>query len=434
MTREELKQKWGKYCDTDQLVDDAINLFNKHRDRNSVHGICTMLDQYFTNKEHLIQLFVDSENYIGDMRIAVQREFDRSLNSNDIYHALGNLDRVISSRNLLSIKNADNKTLIDCLSAGKTSFAIDALPTEEEQSAKLEKLREFDYRSGYTGKSLSNYEEYRQYFSRFRNMSMSTLNDNITYGNGPSLKKGMKTSRAFNQVCTHYGLDKMCPEDVTTTRNGETTTRVVYPYDKLFAQYADLVSGLKRNLYFVISLNPLDYLTMSVGVNWNSCHRIDGGGWRGGCMSYMLDKTSMVTFVVNGIEGKIHEIPKYYRQMFHYDNDLFIQNRLYPQGNDGATDLYAKFRGFVIEEFSDMIDVNDDWVSSEGAYNRINSYGTHYRDYNSSYKCATFYPRARMSKVNGHRMNIGHDGVCIYCGETYTASWGFAHDRCTIRR
>lgn len=432
MTKEDLKKKWSKYCDTDQLIDDAMALFKKYRHRHSVHGVCVMLDQYFTNKESLIELFMNSDNYIGNMRIAVQKEFDRSTNNDEVYRMLCEFDRRLPSRELIKYKDADNKTLGDYMPSGKMFFNIDNLPSEEEQDKKLAKMRIFEYSTKATGDSLNNYYQYGDYLNFFRKVYTSTLPKSISFRNGPELKKGAKTSRAFNQICTHYGIDKLYPEEVTTTRNGETVTRTVYPYDKLFAQYADLVSDLKRKLYFVISLNPLDYLTMSIGINWRSCHNIESGAWKGGCMSYMLDKTSMITYVINALDDKIHEIPKYYRQMYHYDNDLFIQNRLYPQGNDGATDLYEKFRGFVIEEFSDLIDVNNEWECKNGIGNNVRSLGAHYRDYGSNMRCATFYPRARMAKARNHVMDIGHSGVCIYCGREFTQTHVFSHSECVI--
>lgn len=432
MTKADLKKKWSKYCDTDQLVDDAMALFKKYRHRHSVHGICVMLDKYFTNKESLIQLFMNSDNYIGNMRIAVQKEFDRVTNNNEVYHMLYEFDRRLPASELLKYKDDENKTFDEHLPSGKMSFNIDNLPGDEEQEEKLAKLRVFDYSTKTTIDSLKNYYQYGDYLNFFRKVYTPTLPCNASYRNGPELKKGTKTSRAFNQICTHFGIDKLYPEEVATTRNGETTIRTVYPYDKLFAQYADLVSELKRKLYFVISLNPLDYLTMSVGVNWRSCHNIENGGWKGGCMSYMLDSTSIITYVVNILDDKIHDIPKYYRQMYHYDNDLFIQNRLYPQGNDGATDLYEKFRGFVIEEFSDLIDVNNEWECKSGVGSNVRSFGAHYRDYGSNFKCATFYPRARATKARNHVMDIGHNGVCIYCGREFTQTHVFSHVDCVI--
>lgn len=431
MNKADLNRKWSKYCDTDKLVDDTMALLTKYRHRNSEHGVCVMLDTYFTNKEPLIKLISNSKNYLGDMRIAVQKEFDRQLSNSDIYNFIREFENHLSSCALLKKKDDDNKSLWDYFNTGADSFNLDSLPSAETQDVRLSKMRQFDYARLVTAGSWQRYNEYNQYLQHFRGIYHSTIPRNYQYGDGPELKMGTKTSRAFNHVCNHYGIDKMNPETVTTVRNGKTIERTVYPYDKLFAQFADLVSDIKRKLYFVISLNPLDYLTMSVGVNWRSCHHIQDGGWKGGCMSYMLDESSMITFVINTLEGNIHETPKYYRQMYHYQHNLFVQNRLYPQGNDGATDLYAKFRGYVIDEFSELLGLDNNWVWQAGTGNYVNSYGTHYRDYGNNRKCGIFVHKSKIEDIN-RRVTIGHNGICTYCGREYTDSYSFAHGGCSV--
>ena len=429
MNKADLKQKWSKYCDTDKLVDDMMALLSKNRAVCKEHGVCVTLDTYFTNNEHLIKLISGSKNYIGDMRIAVQKEFDRQMSGQDIYRFISNFEGVFSYHVLLKRKDEYDKGIDDYLKANKSSFTISDLPSEEDQNEKLDKMRKFDYVRCVLTDSLKKSNEYSQYIGAFRNYTMSSMVRDIQYGNGPELKKGTKTSRAFNHVCTHYGVDKMFPEEVTTVRDGQKVTRTVYPYDKLFAQFADLVSDLKRKMYFVISLNPLDYLTMSVGVNWRSCHHIEDGQWRGGCMSYMLDKTSMITYVVPSIDGNIHEIPKVYRQMYHYKNNLFVQNRLYPQGNDGAIDLYEKFRNLVIEEFTPLlgVDEHEQWCADLGTGGYVNSLGVHYRDYGNNRRCGIFYPASRMDDARNQKITIGHEGICVSCGDTYSDSYGFNH-------
>jgi hypothetical protein len=427
MNKADLKQKWSKYCDTDKLVVNMMALLKKHGSNCTEHGVCVALDTYFTNKEPLIKMISGSKNYIGDMRIAVQKEFDRQMNNDTVHYFINEFERTFSPRILLTDKDEDGKSFSDYFNTGKNSFVISSLPSEEEQTSKLEKMRKFDYSRFYLMESLQKYTAYDGYLNAFRYVKGSTIALDIKYGDGPELKKGTKTSRAFNHVCTHYGIDKMFPETVTTVREGQTIERTVYPYDKIFAQFADLVSDLKRKLYFVISLNPLDYLTMSVGVNWRSCHHIDGGSWRGGCMSYMLDKVSMITYVIPTLEGDIHMTPKHYRQMFHYKNSLFVQNRLYPQGNDGATDLYEKFRGFVIDEFCPLLGVDKDWRAYPGTQARVDSVGVHYRDYGNNRKCAIFFPHSRCDDALNQRMTIGHEGICVRCGHTYSDSYGFEH-------
>jgi hypothetical protein len=229
------------------------------------------------------------------------------------------------------------------------------------------------------------------------------------YVNNARFSSGMKTSRAFNRLCAAYGVDKL-PN-----------------YNKLFAQYADMVSGLKRKTKFYISLNPLDYLTMSFGNSWSSCHTIDRNNERGmpnsyrgmhcgGTVSYMLDRTSIITYV-HDHATEDHEEGKIYRNMFHYENDLLIQGRVYPQGNDGATDLYSEFRSIMQGEMSKMLGVTNDWIKRTcGCGENTCSTGAHYADYINFDGCNTSYPR-EMSASKDNVVHIGHNRICPYCGD-----------------
>ena len=145
----------------------------------------------------------------------------------------------------------------------------------------------------------------------------------------------------------------------------------------------------------------------------------------------MLDPSSIITFVINNLDEPIHTSPKYYRQMFHYKNGLFIQNRLYPQGNDGATNLYDKFRGFMIEEFTDILGVEGKWDAQSGAKICVNHIvddkGVHYRDYKYNNSCSIFYPHAIEDEALNQKVTIGADGICVNCGAVYSTGGRLNH-------
>ena len=437
MTKSELREKWSKYCNTDVLVDNMIALLNKYSHDNSEHGVCVLLDTYFTNKESLIKMMLKSKHYIGDMRISVQQKFDRTISREDVFYCLDNFQSQMNLNSMLKFVDDKGKCLDDYLPVGKKLFNVNDLPDNESQDERLEKMRQFNYSNKATKTSMARQSSFYSYVYMFQRINYSKLQSDIPVDSdngGPMLKAGTKTSRAFNKMCHYYGVDKLNPQTVSAEENGKTVQRTVYPYDKLFATYADMVSDLQRKLHFVISLNPLDYLTMSIGVNWKSCHSIAGGGWKGGCLSYMLDNTSMITYVVTDLMEPIHEMPKVYRQMFHYDNGMFVQNRLYPQGNDGATNLYDKFRGFVIDEFKPLIDENGTWEAEVGwdaCRRHTDSVGVHYKDYNSNPSCSVFYPKAKAETVRDRIMTIGHEGICVRCGRSYSYSSRLAHNNLT---
>ena len=420
MNKRELNTKWSKYCNTDKLVDDTVALLREYGHRATEEGVCAMLDKYFTNKEPLIKMFATSKNYIGDMRIVVEREFFRATNSNEINCFFNNVHGKFYLNEFLRDKNEDGKTIFDCLVTGKNVVDIDGLPNKKQQKEKRDVLIQFNYETFNTQKSHNELTEFCNYVDFFRRMTSSSLTMDFQYKKeSPLLKKGTKTSRAFNAVCTHYGIDKLHPEEKVV--NG--VKKTVYPYNKAFAEYSDLVSDLTRKMQFVISLNPLDYLTMSFGVNWISCHNIRSGGCMGGTMSYMLDKVSIITFVVDKIgDEAIHKIPKVYRQMYHYDNNLFIQSRLYPQGNDGATNLYDKFRDYVIDEFTELLGIEGEWKSVVGnrhcnEHVKSASGSMHYPDYLYNYSTGIFYPVNNEPSIVRQTITIGCQPICVKCGK-----------------
>ena len=436
MNKQDLKSKWAKYCDTDELVDDMCNLLGTYGHRYTESGVCKLLDTYFTNKEPLIKLFITSNHYIGDMRISSVKEFDRRVSSYEIASFFSSLHTKLHSEQLLKYEDGEGKTLTDYLLTGKKCIDIKNLPSATKQSEKLKKVSRFNSVNMATRESDEALDNFYEYMAHFRSVYTSTMQNDYKLPDTekcPVIKKGTKTSRAFNAVCKYYGVNKLAPAEETVERDGQMVKRTVYPYDKVFAQYADLVSDLKRKLHFVISLNPLDYLTMSFGVNWNSCHNIRGGQYQGGCLSYLLDSTSIITYVVDNLDAPIHEIPKVYRQMYHYDNHLLVQNRLYPQGNDGAMDLYEKFRNFMIEEFTELISADGEWKCCVGAGHigcLVTSEGTHYTDYYNHNSCSVFYPVEYEPTVGARRMTIGHNGICPHCGEAYTSSRNLSHSIC----
>ena len=103
---------------------------------------------------------------------------------------------------------------------------------------------------------------------------------------------GQKANRVVNKIMKYLGYDKH-PD-----------------YNKEYAKYADSMSPMTIKRHTILSLNPIDYLKMSFGNSWASCHTIDQknkrdmpnsyqGAYCSGTISYMLDGTSMVFYTVD---------------------------------------------------------------------------------------------------------------------------------------
>lgn len=233
---------------------------------------------------------------------------------------------------------------------------------------------------------------------------------------------GQKTSRIVNKLLCYLGFDK------------------IDGYNREFAKYADSLSPLTIKRHTILSLNPLDYLTMSFGNSWASCHTIDKKNRRGmpnnysgcyssGTISYMLDPSSMVLYTVdaayNGNEYWTQ--PKINRQMFHYGEEKLVQARLYPQDNDGADSVYTPYRNIVQDIISTIFNFPNLWTLSKGIDNAsryIYSYGTHYRDYEHYNNCS-------LSRVKGSENDesfvVGARPICVNCGERHSTETNINH-------
>ena len=433
MLKAELKELWGKYCDTDKLVNDVMALLTKYHHNNTEHGVCEMLNTYFTNKRELIELFMKSQNYIGNMRICVNVELDRGIDNTEVCDFCDSfIVEIEAKQSILKYVDEHGKSLMDYTRTGISCFKARKLYNggiREQLERGRENIQKF-YPDGTTRASTDRFNMFLRTLRDFKGNPLPTLSERTARllndrNIGCTFVEGTKTSRAFNKAMIQFGMNK-------------------HPkYNRLFAQYADMVSGLKRKLKFYISLNPLDYLTMSFGKSWSSCHTIDrlnernmpnsySGMHCGGVLSYMLDCTSIITYV-HSHATEDHEEGKIYRNMFHYCDGLLVQGRIYPQGNDGSTDLYKTFRGFMHEEFTKLLNLSENaWVRKGSRDGNIISYGVHYRDYECFDGCCITYPKEWPWASVG-AIVIGHKRICPNCGHEISDDFNtgmLTHDRC----
>jgi hypothetical protein len=209
-------------------------------------------------------------------------------------------------------------------------------------------------------------------------------------------------------------------------------------YNNLYARLSNSLNPRCNICTAVLSVNPMDYLLMSKGNSWSSCHKIhDGGGeYCSGTISYMLDAVSMIFYtlhedivdpakIVWGADGgastTLYSKPKLTRQVFCYNDGTLLQSRYYPDEDDDAgikqnrlavEDAIAECLGRVsvwcVVKPDDQ-DVYSDYVFARGG-------ATHYADY----QCLGNRPKLSHLKSSGiASIEIGHPPICIICGNTY---------------
>lgn len=226
--------------------------------------------------------------------------------------------------------------------------------------------------------------------------------------------RGEKTSRAVNKICQYLGITK----DPN--------------YNREFAKYADSLSPLTIKRHTVLSVNPLDYLTMSFGNSWASCHTIDKtnkrhmpnsyqGMYSSGTVSYMLDNSSIILYTTDPSNEPCNywNQAKINRQMFHWGEEKLIQGRLYPQDNDADPEAYTPYRNIVQEIIAQIYNFPNLWKVQRGTTytsKYIRSNGTNYRDYCSFDNCT-------LSRIAGseneREITVGEPPICIECGQEH---------------
>ena len=365
------------------LMDSLCDLLEEYDYDCSSWALDRIIDEWASQKQPLIEAFKKHPNYVeGKFMIAFSRDYERPLD--------------------VTIVRKFSHWLDD----GVMGWGVTTLPEEINQRRIADDCP-----------WLPN-NVYR-FFYYLDDKACHILDDETaSYINEifPNIKAraGQKMSRVVNKICVYLGYDKH-PE-----------------YNREFAKFADALNPLTIKRHTVLSINPLDYLTMSFGNSWASCHTIDkqnkrdmpnsySGMYSSGTVSYMLDSSSMVLYTVEAqYDGTDYwNQPKIHRQMFHWGEEKLVQGRLYPQSNDSGADEYTTYRNLVQEIFSQLFDFDNLWVITKGtdaASRYIISHGTHYTDYQ-------YFSNCTLSRIKGNEnvnnFVVGATPICINCGDRH---------------
>ncbi len=362
-----------------------VDLLDEYGYNYTEHALNSIIDKWCENKAGLIEAFKNHPNYIdGKFLIAFESDYEREIDN-------------------AAIRDF-GKWVRDHLISDPSCVAN--VP-DEVKNIRAERC-------------WLPYEMFDLIYYHISQLKNRTINEETTnYINRvmPNIKahNGEKTSRVVNRIFTYLNYNKH-PE-----------------YNKRYAKYADALTPITIKRHTILSLNPLDYLTMSFGNSWSSCHTIDKqnkrdmpntyeGQYSSGTMSYLLDGVSMVYYTVDSkYDGNdFFTQPKINRQMYHYGEDKLVQGRLYPQSNDGCDEIYAQYRSVVQDIISTIFNFPNLWIKkNSGIRDWVDSEGTHYRDYYNFDECNLTIVKA---SENDKSITIGHTPICVECGEYHDES------------
>lgn len=229
------------------------------------------------------------------------------------------------------------------------------------------------------------------------------------------LHKGQKATKAAWGLLQQFGFDTLLsPEQKSDGL-------------RLYSQYTDAMNPITVERHTVLSVNPVDFMQMSNGNSWSSCHHIgtgyrEHGGWAAGSFSYAYDTQTMIFYTVDGriADEDVEAVPKITRQVVFWNGMTLLGSRVYPQEWDGDNQMYAQHRQIVEKIMADALGAPNFWrkVPQECIDYRTN--GFHYRDYEChNYPAYEIIGREPEDPEHATRhFDIGsNQPICLCCGD-----------------
>lgn len=183
-------------------------------------------------------------------------------------------------------------------------------------------------------------------------------------------REGIKITKVVLKCLKEIGLYQLAMENEQET------------FNKNYSHWCDGISPLKIKKWSILSINFVDFLTMSHGSSWTSCLNTDKRGYftsgmyiRGfnsrRVLDYALDPSTMVFYTIdenydadgNGDDWELQ--PKTTRQLFHFGEGKLIQARLYPQDDVSRRNIYTQYRENVEKLLADAMGEANLWSSPE---------------------------------------------------------------------
>lgn len=251
---------------------------------------------------------------------------------------------------------------------------------------------------------------------------------------------GTKSTRALLKLLRQYGwedaLAGVNPRDNINPVTGEVKTEdALARARRQYTQFADNMNELKVKRHTVLSVNPMDFLRMSYGNSWSSCHHIstdaydDSGCYSAGCWSYAYDNQTIIFYTVDAdvSDVDITYAGKYTRQLYFWNGHALAPCRVYPYelARDNLSDpVYAENRQIVEQIVADCEGFGNMWKKTNATLDRdhVRSYGLQYPDYfHHTYHIYTpsFLEQGEDAQQDEFlQFEIGsNEPICVCCGD-----------------
>ncbi len=221
------------------------------------------------------------------------------------------------------------------------------------------------------------------------------------------IHNGQKTSRVINKLMKILGIDKH-PD-----------------YNKYYAAFADACNPLTVKRTSILSANWLDFMTMSNGNSWSSCHGITPtasyqGCYKAGCMSYGNDNISLIFYTIeDGHTEDFFAVKKITRQVIFWQYPVMVQERLYPQSNDddngkSSNSIVKQYRELIEKIFSVCTETPNLWERAKEIKIEENEDTFMYHDWDYF---NNWIVKIKDVDIESKYIYVGNDCYCLACGE-----------------
>lgn len=401
--------------DKNKIVKTFIQVLEDHGYEYETDAIWDIVETSIDRKAHLIEMFRKHPNWDEDQLCI---HFDRDLERKTDAGAVGVFMRWLWRQTKDQIEEPKVQALLKEFKAKKPFCSLGEFTYENgEVNPLLKYVHEWTPEESAWGGGLTLYDALAGLPQETLLPPYDDMPDNLWYQKYISylnemdekfnFRPGMKLNRVINKICQKVGLDKL------------------EGYNRAFAEFSDGITPLKISRHTTISVNPIDFLLMSNGNSWRSCHYIgddpeDAGCYSSGTISYMMAEDSFIVSVIDKEwdNDNLALAPKINRQVFGYNDHQLVQSRLYPQDCDsGANEIYRNLREMVEEIIAKAEGEANRWVKAKDF--NVSSRGTAYEDWYHFSNCGQYELRD-FTGVDKESVRMSRLPVCIKCGHTHS--------------
>ena len=429
----------------DALINDVYEYLKSFGYQSKISGTTEVIDKWLKQKRKLINMFKNHPNYNGKFQIVTEGEFDKRIDTgilNEFSKWVGKLD--INDLyyepvkiGMFTYEEARNsylklKKFIDLFIDEKVYFINGNRQDFYSEQFNFFKTILDKYRNNpdvvivecnaYKKEKYSKmlYFNIALDFLREKTVAYYTTDYHVNLCNKYLAKDEVKLNTPMTEV-----LELLFEKAGVNTLPG---------FEEEFSKIKYTLTPGKEQYHTVLSVHPIDYLSMGHGKSWMSSESIDkiyninkeflNTGYCGATLSYMLDTNSMVYYTVHkSYEGtELEKELKSHRNIFHYHDSRLLQDKMYPlEVNNTKSDVFEGSRHIVQNIISTCLNTENKWVLKRGYDNYrkcIGINGKTERDSLGSDNINVSILKSAMT-FNHEKIMIGAPGICFNCGKEF---------------